>query len=145
MKKGANISSQTVIFAVSGVLAAGILGGGLNLLDNNIVEERLMQYRAEELATSIGVVTQYGDYKPVLFTKRFSERYKLEFENVGGGEQNLTMSRAEGDPNTVEVEVPTTIELPEVTVIDDSLCVNKTRDGLPTGTPEEVNIRAGPC
>ena len=143
MRKGADISSQTVIFAVSAVLAAGILGGALNILENNVVEERIMEYRAEELATSVGVITHYGSERFVRVEKSFAQNYTLEFENTAGGEENLTTSKANGDPNTVEVEVPTAMDLPSKTLSGRDICLNKTRTTF--ATPEEVNVRAGSC
>jgi len=142
MSKGVAISSQVSIFAVSAVLAAGIFGGALNILENNSVQEKLTEYRAEEFATSLGVITQYGEERSVVVEKRFRETYEIGFDDSSGFE-NMTMTKSNGTPITVFVEVPTVLDLPSKTVESDTICINKTRN-TPSSS-EEVKINEGSC
>jgi|GEM_PF-5570579 hypothetical protein len=144
MRKGATISSQTTIFAVSALLAVGILGGAVNILENSAVEQRLNYYRAEELATSIGVVGQYGEGRLVKFEKTLGNSYKVKFEQ-SSGTHNLTISESQGDPNTAEVRIPTNLDIqsPNDFITDGKACIEKTRSN--PSSPEKVEISAGSC
>jgi hypothetical protein len=142
MKKGVDISNTTVIFAASVILSIAILVGAINILENSAVEQRLNHYRAEELATSIGVVGQYGEERLVKFEKTLGKGYKLKFEDASGS-HNLTISESRGDPNTAEVRVPTNLDIqsPSNAITDAKTCIEKTRSN-PT---ERLEISAGSC
>jgi hypothetical protein len=142
MKKGVDISNTTVIFAASVILSIAILVGAINILENSAVEQRLNHYRAEELATSIGVVGQYGEERLVRFEKTLGKGYRLKFEDASGS-HNLTISESQGDPNTAEVRIPTNLDIqsPSNAITDAKTCIEKTRSN-PT---ERLEISAGSC
>ena len=114
----------------------------MNILENNVIQERMDQYRAEEFAASIGILTQYGEDRQATLEKNLAGRYKIDFEDSGGVE-NLTMTVNSTPPRVVSVRVPTTLDLPDKTFRNSTICINKTRD---TGSsPEEVKINEGSC
>jgi hypothetical protein len=139
MSKGMSIAAATVLFTVSAFLTTGIIAGGFDILENNVVEKRLMTYSAKDFAITLGVLADSD--RRLEMEKEFDQEYDFTFEDSGTGE-NLTMSRDHPEPITVEVEVPTMYDLPEQSYTGDTLCVVR---NPPPAYGNPVSISSGPC
>lgn len=140
--KGMSVSGQTVVFAVAAVMSVMIIASSTNLLENNLVQERMALYRAEEVAINIGVLSQYDNYGSLEMS--FDREYDFSVELTPSGRYNLTMESLSGDPVRAETRLPTdTLNTETGNWEGERLCVEKTIG--PAIVPPEVEISEGYC
>jgi len=105
------------------IFSIGILGISTNILQNTGVQEKLLEFRAEEFATSIGLLSSFDNENFVEMEKRFGRVYELQF-NDSGSKENLTMSPNSTLSDQVEVQIPSEEPLPEKVIVNDTVCLN---------------------
>ncbi len=137
--KGLSISSQTVIFAVAAAITLYTIISGTNILQNNVVEQRMMHYRAEELSTTVEVLSNFENYGQV--ERRFGREYNFTFEDDGSGGENLTLKKAKGEPVRAEVPIYTSSRIQNQQFGGRTICIEKTRGY----TGSDVVVSSGSC
>lgn len=86
------------------VLATGVLANTLVLSNQKVIEEKMMSYRAQELAMNIEMISDFQN--PGYMRVDFPVKYDILFEDVGPGETNMTLKfqRKEAE-TTIDVEL----------------------------------------
>lgn len=120
------------------IISIGIFVTSTDIFENSAIEERMLEYRAQEFATSIGVISSYDDDRFFEMEKNFRKVYTFNFTD-SGGKENLTMKTQPPENDQVNLEIPADEPVPSKDFKNSTVCVRMTPG------PGGVKINEGRC
>ena len=131
------ISSLTAIMVAAVLISSGIFATLVDLFENTGVEERMLEYRAQEFATSLAVISSYDDERFFEMEKDFGKVYTFNISN-SGGKENLSIKTQPPENNRINLEIPADEPIPSKNFVNNTVCINKSSGG-------GVDIYEGSC